>query len=92
MPRKDNVEGGPWLQLFLGRCFGVGLKKRGQDDPHIVFVVLCEDDGRWFPSTSGGSSYWIGELLTQLKLAEAWTEKNGESDTTEHGTYGYRVK
>ena len=76
-----------------GECVGVRLTQRNTDDPHIMFTLLVEDDGNWFPLSSddpleGGSRYggdfsshWIDETLDMLKAAKAvmqTQEKDGD--------------
>ena len=74
--------------LFLGGCRGVGLYKRGGDaDPHVCFLVLSEDDGHWFVSEHGASSYWLPDLVSQLHLADKWMAENCIA-----GRWGYTFK
>ena len=67
-------------QTFLGELIGIGLFKRGENDNHVCFQILVEDDGAWYPFNMGRShgvaSGWLPELLNQLKYAEQWMEEN----------------
>ncbi len=62
-------------QVFLGECMGVGLDQR-DDDLHVCFTILAQDDGHWFASDESASSYWLPELAAQLQVALDWCEKN----------------
>ena len=57
-------------QTFLGRCMGVGLRKRGDNDNHVVFVIIYEDDGNWFASENSVSSYWMADGEFGYKFKE----------------------
>ena len=75
-------------KFFLGECFGVGLKKRniGENDAHVSFTILVEDDGYWFPHRDFASSYWLPDLVEAINAAQAWVEKHCKKD----GQYGYK--
>lgn len=62
--------------LFLGKCMGVALTCRADNDPHVCISVLSEGDGRWFASNYPSSSYWMKDLQEQLNNAIDWIEKN----------------
>ncbi len=83
---EDGYEGKE--QVFLRTCCGIVLRQRGTDDLHVVFGHLTEDDGNWFLSHGGGSSYWIDEQIEVLMAALAWMQAHCERD----GVYGYRFK
>lgn len=61
---------------FLGACKGVVLTRRGDEDPHVCFTVVTEDDGNWFVSQSHTSSFWYPDLMRQIQAAQAWMEAN----------------
>jgi hypothetical protein len=83
---------GAFEKVFLGQCMGVGLDRRGVDDPHVCFALLVEDDGNWFAQgESHSSSFWLPELIEVLQEAHAWLEKHGEPDG-EDGKHGFRFK
>lgn len=70
-------------QLFIGSCMGVALKRRGKDDPHIMFVPLVEDDRNWFPKNGnhgGSSSYWLPEAIAVLQVAREWCIEHADPD------------
>jgi len=75
-------------KFFLGECFGVGLKKRNlkDEDPHVCFVILGEDDERWSECYDFASSYWLPDLAEAITAAQAWMEKHCKKD----GQYGYK--
>ena len=79
------------IQAFLGRGMGVALVPRGEGDPHICFVILAEDDGNWFASGEGASS-WLHELREQFQLAQQWVENNCKPDTYQGKQYGWLFK
>lgn len=54
---EDETINGSYTQIFLGDCVGIGLLPRGENDPHICFQWLCEDDEYWFPMRNSMSSY-----------------------------------
>lgn len=76
-------------QSFLGQCKGVGLFPRGSNnDNHVCFAILTEDDGNWFQSDKGStSSFWLPELIIQLQAAEKWCQDNCTRDK-----WGYYFK
>ena len=79
--------------LILGECSGVALLPRGSEDDHICFIILSEDDGHWFQSHSGWSSYWLEDVRKQMERAEAWCKVNAEPDIHRNGgQYGYKFK
>lgn len=79
-------------KTFLGGCFGVGLYKRGPNDPHVCFIVLVEDDGNWFENKNGGSSFWLKDLQEQLNDAIIWIEQNCDPDIKDGNNWGWKFK
>jgi hypothetical protein len=77
----------PEEHLFLGECKGVALIPRSENDDHIYFLILTEEDGNWYCGNSRTSSYWIGELAHQILKAEKWLKESAVEDT-----FGYRFK
>lgn len=69
-------------KAFLGSCAGVILSRRGQNDSHICFTIIVEDDGYWFVSQHGFSSTWLQELRGVLHEASNWIEHECEKDTS----------
>ena len=71
--------------LFLGDCMGIALSKRSQNDEHIVFTILHEDDGYWFPSINPASSFWINDLKEVIdeviKYLNNWASKEEDGWT-----------
>ena len=75
-------------KLFLGKCAGIGLRKRDVDDLNIVFNILYEDDENWFEESGKGfSSYWLPDLIEQSQLALNWMKENANCEE-----YGYSFK
>jgi len=81
-------------QAFLGKCFGVILKKREARDPHVCFMVIVEDDGNWLVSENGGSSSWFPDLIQQLTIAHEWCKENCDPDISKDNgrQYGWRFR
>mgnify|MGYP001611910535 CR=1 FL=1 len=73
---------GSYEKTFLGGCAGVGLKRRGNNDLHICFTVLVEDDGSWFIPSQGFSSYWLEDLQKVLIEAKTWMHRECKLDPT----------
>ena len=69
-------------EIFLGSCYGVGLSRRGPDDNHVCFTILCEDDNTWFIKDAGnaGSSFWLPDLMRALRAAQKWLKENAKPD------------
>jgi hypothetical protein len=73
---------------FFGKCLGVTLSWRGEQDPHVTFSTVEEDDGTWCVQSGGNvSSHWIPDMLEQLRLAHQWCEDNCVKEK-----YGYVFK
>lgn len=84
---EDNAL--PYKKLFLGKCHGVILRKRGRNDSHVCFQLIVEDDEQWFMSKSGiSSSYWLDDCISVLQAAKEWIEKNCKPD----GNHGWKFK
>lgn len=82
---NTHVTNIPNQHLFLGECKGVGLVPRGNNDNHILVLILTEDDGDWFISESGFSSFWIEDLKEQLQAAADWMERHATKDPSGYG-------
>jgi len=73
---------------FFGSCFGVTLGWRGAEDPHVVFTIVCEDDGNWSVKTEGSASTgWLHEVIRKLEEAQAWCDEHCVKEK-----YGYVFK
>ena len=73
---------------FKGECKGIGLRKRGVNDPHVEVVLLVEDDETWY-ETGSFSSCWIDELIEKLQEAKKYLETK-EPDIYNGVQYGYK--
>jgi hypothetical protein len=62
--------------VVLGKCFGFGLRRRHDNDPHVCWILLVEDDENWFPSQHGGSSFWLKDVQQVLKKTIEWLNNN----------------
>ena len=82
----------PTIAIFLGDCCGVRLVWRGQNDPHVCFEILGEDDGHWFIKHDYSSSYWLPDLMKALKTAEKWMKANCKPHIYSGHQYGYDGK
>lgn len=69
-------------KTFTGIQFKVELVERGYEDNHICVKVSSEDDESWHECTTF-SSFWIDDLIRQLK--EAKKEMNKHSKKTKWG-------
>ena len=69
-------------QVFKRNCCGVVLSSRGPDDPHVIVTPITEDDGNWFTSSGGMSSFWLPEQIEVLKEAQAWMTVHCDRDET----------
>ncbi len=68
-------------KIFLGKCHGVILTKRGgDDDPHVCVQIITEDDETWFISDSDFSSFWLPEFMSILQEAQDWMDKHCDKD------------
>lgn len=75
--------------VFKGNCVGIKLTARSQNDPHICFSFMTEDDGNWFdtPTGSGWSNYWWEDLKEVMVRVE-----NTLSRTAKKTKWGYEFK
>ena len=78
---------------FKGNCKGIKLtkRKRNENDNHICVQILTEDDGDWFASCNSFSSYWIDDLIEQLKITKAYIETQ-EPDMYNGKQYGWKFR
>lgn len=77
------------VKSFRGKCVGIGLRRRGENDPHVLFEILLEDDEYWFiPQNFQASSYWLPELQDCLQQAQDWMNRNCDKD----GEWGYKFR
>lgn len=82
----------PYKKIFLGGQFGIVLKNRGENDNHVCFQILNEDDGNWFISETGTSSSWLDDLKYVLTETEKWIKKNCEPDLYDGRQFGWKFK
>lgn len=75
---------------FKGKMFGIRLIPRGNDDKHVCFQFILEDDGFWYEMSkhSQPSTFWIADLQEVLKKVNVWMKKNCITDEY----CGYRFK
>ena len=74
--------------FFSGATFGVALEPRGVNDDHLLFEVYIGDDEHWNRKLSA-SSFWIDDLITQLKKAKDYMSGSLQKDPN---GYGYILK
>lgn len=67
-------------KIFLGKCHGVILTHRGEDDPHVCVQIITEDDENWFVSDNSFSSFWLPDLMSVLQEAQDWMNQNCDMD------------
>ena len=72
-------------EVFLGACFGVGLKKErtvawgGMPSyEHYVLKFLVEDDESWYTQEEHSSfdSFWLPDMQDVLKRVHEWVQAN----------------
>lgn len=81
------------IKVFKGELKGIVLSKRGDNDPHIMFTIISEDDGDWFKEVNNcSSSYWIDDLREQITEASIWLKNEALPDIYEGRQYGYKIK
>jgi hypothetical protein len=71
--------------------FGVRLEARGENDPHVCFQLLTEDDEYWGDTDTGGSTYWLDDLIGVLQAAKTALETSPEFEKEKNG-YGWDFK
>lgn len=78
--------GGVVVIEFKRSCFGIRLEHRYNDDDHIVFVIMIEDDENWHDACRA-SSAWLDELISVLQEARGYcaTQLPEKSRGTFHG-------
>lgn len=79
-------------RIFLGSCVGIGLRKRGPADDHIVFQLLVGDDGNWFYLTSALSSHYVDELRDLLREVMNFLETSCIIDVVNGKVWGWKFK
>ena len=77
-----------YVKLFLGSQAGVALTKRCQNDNHICFTILGEDDNSWFPIGDSTSSFWLPEYIEVLQYVREWLLEHADKDEQ----WGYKFK
>jgi hypothetical protein len=89
-----SVEIKPFRKIFLGRIAGVVLRERrgGKNDNHIIFEMINEDDGYWFPGDPIASSYWFDDYIAVLSAAKKWCEKNCDAEICDGQPCGWKFK
>lgn len=53
-----------------GIQFGVQIKARSPNDPHVMIHIISEYDGYWDEAASGFDNYWLDDLIGVLKKAK----------------------
>lgn len=77
------------VHVEKGEQSAVVVHLRDQNDDHLCFSILGEDDGNWFNRTGGASSFWFPELLTLMVRTKKWLRSNAE---LEENGIGWRKK
>lgn len=85
MSASELVDITRYEQVFLGKCKGIALSRRGKNDPHVMFTVLTEDDGNWFASNGPTSLYWMMELQQQMNASVLWLRENADVSPDGYG-------
>ena len=72
------------VHTIYGDAKGVVIYRRGIDDSHLCVKILVEDDGSWFETAGGFSTYWLPDLYRVLVEAQEWLDANAIE-----GEWGY---
>jgi hypothetical protein len=71
---------------IFGKCHGILLMRRGENDPHVCIHPIVEDDETWHTPPSGGfSSFWLSDYIEVIKQAREWIQMNCEIDPSGFG-------
>ena len=54
---------------FRGEMFGIRIIER-PGVPNDAVLIICEDDGNWFPKGEPFDAGWIDDLVKHLLLAK----------------------
>ena len=76
------------VHTIKGTCVGIVLTKRGNNDPHICWQLIVEDDENWYIQRNSFSSFWILDLKMVISQMEEWLENNAEKEEY----FGWRMK
>lgn len=68
------------IHVEKGDCVGIVLNLRAPNDRHICWTLICEDDGNWFATTEGCSTYWLPDLEEGLNRTKTWLSNNATRD------------
>lgn len=85
----------PFKKMFLGGVYGILLRPRSSTDKHVMYEILVEDDGHWFPVSQGSgtaSSFWFEDHIHVIVAALKWCMDNCEPDFKHGKQYGWRFK
>ena len=84
--RNECSEITEYQKVILGKCHGAMLRRRGQDDPHVMIDVLVEDDETWHTPPSGGfSSFWMRDYIDVMQETLAWINEHCDKDPSGYG-------
>ena len=75
------------VHVIKGDCVGIALFQRGKNDSHICWQLLVEDDGSWYVSEYGHSSFYIPDLEGVISKMQDWLKKNAVFEK-----YGWELK
>ena len=79
--RNECTEITEYEKIILGQCHGTMLRRRRQDDPHVMIDMLVEDDETWHTPPSGSfSSHWLPDYIRVMQETLAWLEANCDKD------------
>lgn len=70
--------------VLKNKQFGVKLIKRGLTDPHVLCILLSEDDERWYEKTDF-SSYWLDDLISVLHNIQFLLKTSSQFEVEEWG-------
>ena len=64
------------VHTVYGDCYGICISKREDNDDHLCWTILVEDDANWFVSERGGSSFWLIDLQNVIEETITWLDNN----------------
>lgn len=84
--RRNDLDYVPYVHIETGACVGIALVERGDNDRHVCFLTLVEDDGNWFvKSDTQTSSFWLPEFVKVAERAMQWVTDNCDPDPSGFG-------
>lgn len=83
----------PLVHIIKGKCCGVVIHHRGENDNHLCFTQIIEDDEVWLipRNNTGPSSHWLPEFIDVNRQALVWMKTYAHPDITDLVKYGWKA-